>query len=216
MYVPLIKKRTGRYGNNHWMVYSPKLKRDVNLFSDLELDHWVLLETDPNVETFCEQPDIASDEEDDRTSILDTWVKYKDNTEVFIEIKYSNDLDNEDVQKQISTQKKWCEKNGKAHRVMTEKDIRNNLILLENLKEMIPYLLNSSTPVETDQHKISEQLRNGRVKIQNLHEKLKLTYPRLFEAIFCMIYKGEIQADIDSKHLSPETEVWIGGEKEAL
>ena len=54
MYTPLIKTRTGRYGNNHWLVFSPKLKRDVNLFSDLEFDNWVLIETDPTVVTFCD------------------------------------------------------------------------------------------------------------------------------------------------------------------
>lgn len=27
---PLIKTRSGRYGNNHWIVYSTKIEREVN------------------------------------------------------------------------------------------------------------------------------------------------------------------------------------------
>ncbi|KRE38153.1 hypothetical protein ASG81_19960 [Paenibacillus sp. Soil522] len=85
-------KRNMRYGSNYWESFSPKLNRNVR-FSDLEYDHWVLLEANHNVKIFCEQPlrikhlfngELAE-------SIFDMWVKYQDGSESFIEVKYSNE-----------------------------------------------------------------------------------------------------------------------------
>lgn len=94
MYKPLITDASKKYGNNRWLAYSNKLKRVVYLFSDLEYEHWLQVETDPDIITFCEQPIKMEIIEDDRThsSIIDMWVKYKNGEEAFIEIKYTNDL----------------------------------------------------------------------------------------------------------------------------
>ena len=54
---PVFKrKRNGRFGNNIWISYSPKLNRNITLYSDLEYDHWILIENDKNIKSFCEQP----------------------------------------------------------------------------------------------------------------------------------------------------------------
>ncbi len=206
---PLIKKRNGRYGNNHWMAYSSIIKRDVNLFSDLEFDHWVLIETDRTVEFFCEQPDEAIIEGEKTTSIFDMWIRKKDGKEIYIEIKYEQDLNDEQVVKQINLQKKWCELHGKEHQVRTEKDIRNNEIYLENLKDILPYLQNNSTIVEIDRHKVISQLKDGRKTLKELNQVLNINLPRLYEAVACLIYTGEIKANINIEYFGLETEVWI-------
>lgn len=214
MYTPLIKKRTGRYGNNHWLVFSPKLKRDVNLFSDLELDNWVLIETDSTVVTFCEQPWKAEIEGEKATSIFDMWYKRADGSEIFMEIKYEKDLEEEDVVEQVRIQKTWCEINGKEHLVRTEKEIRHNKFYLENLKEMIPYVLNSNDPVEVDRYKVNSQLVDGKKTIGDLSKVLDIALPRLYEAIYCMIYAGEVKADLETQYFGLKTEVWIDEKKE--
>ncbi|MED0708838.1 DDE-type integrase/transposase/recombinase [Aneurinibacillus aneurinilyticus] len=56
---PVPLKRNAHYGSNYWEVYSPKIKRNVHLFSDLEYDHWVSVETNPQIKAFCEQPVIS-------------------------------------------------------------------------------------------------------------------------------------------------------------
>lgn len=206
---PLIKSRTGRYGNNHWIVYSSKIEREVNLFSDLEFDHWVMVEADPTVETFCEQPDKAVVEGEKGTSIFDMWIKGKDGKEIFIEIKYEKDLKDEQVVKQIGVQKSWCELHGKEHHVRTEKDIRSNEIYLENLKDILPYLQNNSTIVEIDRHKVISQLKDGRRALKELSQLLNLSLPRLYEAVACLICTGEIKANIDKEYFGLETEVWM-------
>jgi hypothetical protein len=55
LYKPLITDGSKRFGNNRWISYSSKLKRDVYLFSDLEYEHWLLIEPDPEIVDFCEQ-----------------------------------------------------------------------------------------------------------------------------------------------------------------
>lgn len=213
MYTPLIKKRTGRYGNNHWLVFSPKINRDVNLFSDLEFDNWVLIETDPTVVTFCEQPDEATIEGEKGASIFDMWFKKIDGSEVFSEIKYESDLEKEEVVQQIKIQKTWCELNGKEHVVRTDKEIRKNMIYLENLKEMIPYVLNSNNPVEIDRFNVNSQLADGKKTVEELSKVLNIGLPRLYEAIYCMIYAGEVKADLETHYFGLETEVWIDEKK---
>jgi hypothetical protein len=91
---PVLLKRNGRYGSNYWEVYSPKIGRNVRLFSDLEYDHWVMVETNPKIKTFCEQPLRIVEYIDGKRheSIFDMWVQWEDGTEMFIEVKYQKDL----------------------------------------------------------------------------------------------------------------------------
>ncbi len=53
---PVWRQPRGRYGSNYWTVYSPKLRRDVHLYSDLERQHWVLVDSDPAIVRFGEAP----------------------------------------------------------------------------------------------------------------------------------------------------------------
>src|SRR5438270_9928843 len=53
---PVWDRPQTRYGNNRWIAYSPRLQRRVILYSDLEYDHWVLMEATPSIKRFCEQP----------------------------------------------------------------------------------------------------------------------------------------------------------------
>lgn len=95
MYTPLPMKRSSRYGNNYWEGKSLKLKRNVHLFSDLEYDHWLLIETDPKVNSYCEQPLRIKQYIDGEwvESIFDMWIEWNDGSETFIEVKYSDELD---------------------------------------------------------------------------------------------------------------------------
>lgn len=61
------------------------------------------------------------------------WVQYEDNTEEFIEIKYSSDLSKEKVTKQINIQKTWCNENNKQHKIMTELEIKQSPMKLSKL-----------------------------------------------------------------------------------
>src|SRR5690349_10312224 len=89
IYNPIPVKRSSKYCSNYWETYSPKLKRNIRLFSDLEYDHWVLVETNPDVKCYCEQPFefrcIYNGEA--VKSIPDMWIQYNSGEEHFAEIK---------------------------------------------------------------------------------------------------------------------------------
>ena len=55
-YTPEEMPRGTHYGNNYYEVFSPKLRRTVRLFSNLEYNNYLSLEINPEVVSFCEQP----------------------------------------------------------------------------------------------------------------------------------------------------------------
>ncbi|MDF2719153.1 MAG: hypothetical protein K0R28_6078 [Paenibacillus sp.] len=57
---------------------------------------------------------------------------------------HAKDLNDDEVKKQINVQKNWCEQNGVDHQVKTEEDLQSNPVYLENLKEIVPYVHNST------------------------------------------------------------------------
>ena len=121
-------KRNDKFGCNYWEVFSPKLERIVRMFSDLEFDNYILTETNPKIQTFCEQPIKIKTLVDGKEviSVIDMWIKYHSGKEVFIEVKYQSDINPANPKsqrsiRQIKAQKKWCEGNGFDHIVMTEK-----------------------------------------------------------------------------------------------
>nr|WP_162306298.1 TnsA endonuclease N-terminal domain-containing protein [Brevibacillus laterosporus] len=129
---PVITKRNAKYGSNYWYVYSPKLNRMVHLFSNLEYDHWILIEANPQIITFCEQPKKVEWLIGEKLlhSIFDMWIERKDGSQSFIEIKYQIDLDPQNPRserslRQTHLQRKWCEENNYDYLIQTEKEIRN-------------------------------------------------------------------------------------------
>ena len=56
LYEPVLSRKSSHFGSNFWDCFSQKINRDVNFYSDLEYEHWILVETNPDIEYFCEQP----------------------------------------------------------------------------------------------------------------------------------------------------------------
>lgn len=168
MYNPIINK-SRHYGNNRWFAFSPKLRRVVYLYSDLEYDNWVLTEMNPDVKTFCEQPLRICKNIDGQliTSIPDMWIRWNNKKETLVEVKYSSQL-NWDHPKsdrrtflQIQCQTQWCQENGYDYQIHTERDVRSNPIFLENMKRLLPYLRHYSETIDTDDKRLLRAI--GRV-----------------------------------------------------
>ena len=145
--------RGSHYGSDYWIAYSYKLKRQVEFHSMLEFYQFIRLEMDPTVEFFCEQPVRMEFEHEGKMqeSIPDFWVYFRNASSEFQEIKSSQDLKGdhmsaERAQKQIDIQKKWCEKYGIVHKVITEEDIFNNQYRMQNA------LVSFITQVQFTQH----------------------------------------------------------------
>lgn len=217
MYQPVDIKRSMKYGNNYWEVYSPKIKRTVRFFSDLEYDNWVLIETNPNVINFCEQPKkiryLFNGELVE--TIFDMWVLYNDGIEEFIEVKYSKELENTNPRakrsiRQTTVQKLWCDENHFTHSIRTEKDIRGNKIYLNNMKQILSYMQTHCFNIEITKNIIFNCIKNQSTKIGDIVKNTSNLSVQIGMGSICLlIYKGYLNANIYERILDFETEVWI-------
>jgi hypothetical protein len=222
MYYPLNVKRSTHYGNNYWEAFSPKLNRNVRLFSDLEYDHWVLVETNTKIISFCEQPLSIQSIVNNKSvnSIIDMWVLYSNGKESFIEVKYSSELDPSNPKsirsiRQTTAQRIWCEERNFNYQIITEKDIRSNHNYLDNMRTILPYLRTRTSPIETDKAKIIKKIRDTSITIAEIESSIpEIPSSRLRETLYHLIYEGIIMANVDKIPLSRNTEVWINVEKE--
>lgn len=207
-----------RYGNNRWEVYSRKLNRNVTLYSNLEYDHWVLVESNPEVVTFCEQPlkiriqlsfGVV-------TTIFDMWIKWKSGLEEFREVKHLGDLQdsqqNSRVLRQIQAQKKWCELKNKKHSVVTEETIRANPNYLSNWKLILHHLggvrnLDTSPYMEKIKFMLKDKGASSLGEIENVFSDMNSLVIK--SAVFELIYKGELANDLESKPLDMKSMVGV-------
>ncbi|MED2035503.1 Tn7 transposase TnsA N-terminal domain-containing protein [Bacillus thuringiensis] len=213
MYKPLITNANKKFVINRWISYSFKLQREVFLFSDLEYEHWLIIESNPTIIDFCEQPLLMNAHINGKfmTSIVDMWVKYNTGQEEFIEIKYVSDLIKQTVINQIAIQKHWCNEHRFQHRVKTEEHIRTNRMLLSNLKILVKGQKQQKQQLDTDRYLIMKILKGATAKITLtfLIQETKLPQNRLFLSIGQMILNGEVYSNISQQYYGLNTEVWL-------
>jgi len=143
---PVWERPQSRYGNNRWVAYSPRLQRRVILYSDLEYDHWVLVEATPSIKRFCEQPRRVRVQlpSGSVTTVFDMWILWDTNCQEYREVKYQHELlratPGSRTDRQIQAQKKWCELCKVGHRVITDEVIRACPLFLVNWKSILGHL----------------------------------------------------------------------------
>src|SRR4051812_23157003 len=205
MFFPVWEAPRGHYGNNRWVAYSPKLKRNVILYSDLEYDHWVLVEATPSINSFCEQPRrirvlLPSGHV---TTIFDMWILWNTQGQEYREIKYKQELLNATsdsrIYRQLQAQKKWCELDRVNHTVMTDEVIRANPILLSNWKFILSNLA-STQHIDLSSHieGISSMLiRSGSNTLRGIESSFPTVDRALIRAsTFTLIHRGQLKAPL--------------------
>ncbi|MBX3234694.1 MAG: TnsA endonuclease N-terminal domain-containing protein [Nitrospiraceae bacterium] len=158
---PVWKQLRGSYGSNFWQMYSWKLDRDVHFYSSLERDHGVIVEADPTVASFCEQPLRIKIKLDgrDRETVMDMLIQFTDGRTEYREIKYVNDVqaidDHSRVSRQLAAQREWAFVTANDYKVVTDEEIRRNPTFLRNWKQILAYL---ATYASYDLSEIEHQL----------------------------------------------------------
>jgi hypothetical protein len=214
----VVRGRNGRYGNNNWYSYSSKVKRIVNMYSNLEYDHWILVEFDKRVVTFCEQPDHVQEFVNDEwiDTIPDMWISDEVGV-LYVEVKPKNELDPNHAnfslrsREQIKKQQKWCEAKGFRHEVRSEDYIYRDKLCLKNLKTMLPYIDDRKVINEVDRKRIIAEFNNkGKLQISDIDLTLSdLPKYRIRDAVYNMIYEGKLQANLSQCEIGSRLEVWI-------
>lgn len=213
------RKRNGKYGNNNWFSYSSKINRNVYLHSDLEYDHWILIEFDRQVVDFCEQPLHVKEFVEDEwvNTIFDMWIKTTTGEEKFIEVKYTYELNptNEKFSyrsfKQIQSQQRWCEAQGYTHEVHTDDYVYKNKTLISNYRYILPYVDNRKLRDELLIKKVLNFLHHGEKQTINSIECHFGNYSKheIREVIYNLIFKGSLNSNIDKVLVGKDLEVWL-------
>jgi hypothetical protein len=202
------KLAASRFGNNRWIVYSFKLRRLVILYSDLEYDHWVLVESDYRIVSFCEQPlrirvRLPSGFV---TSVFDMWVLFASREEEFREIKYRRELEEDPLAKrQVCAQSLWCSLKPAHHELYDELQIRANPLLLSNWKKILRCLA-ATHRLDLTQlcQKILQLLANAGAKALAEIESHFPDFDRavVHAAIFRLLHDGRATAPLENEPLS--------------
>ncbi|MDN4603831.1 MULTISPECIES: TnsA endonuclease N-terminal domain-containing protein [Paenibacillus] len=214
-YQPIKIPRGTKYGNNYWIPRGNKIgKRTLDLYSDLEFEHWLTVETNPEVIGYCEQPLEISYLLNGRLrkSIFDMWILYRDHSETFVEVKYEKELTSTEprydrTKRQIEAQREWCRKNNIAYEVRTEKTIRKGRHSIENRIAITTAVLNSRKPVCTLEvlHSVSLHKKT----ISNVFCELP-QYPedQVNLALKWLYYEGQVCANIEDQIFGKSLEVY--------
>lgn len=180
-----------------------------------------MLEFDPLVENYCEQPVWAVAEIDGHTcrSRLDFGVIMKSGEWWYEEVKYEADLadPDSDAHKQIKIQKIWCVARNVKHRVVTEKIIWANPVLQNSLRTLshqldIRYIKLISVATTWLDVVLDQVRRFPRIAIREVmaqrpqHVRRDIYHLAVLELIRC----GHLDADLSNVRLSPHSQLKLG------
>lgn len=215
---PLRTSRPGKPVGEHWEWFSPRLQREITAESNAEHDFYTLIDTNPDVEIWCEQPIRveAAINGKRHSSILDVWVKHCTGTEYFWEVKEDKALakahrdPGSAVGIQLEVQKRWSAQTTSNYGVVTANRIRTNNVYLTN-KKLIRTSVTSSRNIDFGdlpvriQRSVSQSRRTLGDIVRIFHEDPK-SYVEA--AIMKALYWGLIQADLN-QHLSQKTMITV-------
>lgn len=202
---PVWKQPRGSYGNNFWQMYSWKLDRDVHFYSSLERDHGVILEADPNVAWFCEQPlrvRIKLDGRDHET-VIDMLVHFMNGRKQYREVKYASDVDNllndSRLARQLSAQQEWATVTTNEYKIVTDQEIRENLLFLRNWKQILayiaPYASYDLAPLETEVLAAFDERESwslGQLARSLFHRNRQTVKAAIFSLIHCGLCRAPL------------------------
>lgn len=214
---PISMPRGSHFGSDYWITYSKKVQREIHLYSMLEYANFLVLEMNPKVEYFCEQPLKITDpsSESKRHSIFDFWVYFIDGNSKFQEVKYSTELQGEDSsalrsQKQIKFQQDWCKKHNYLYEVITEKNLYRSEYFITNLARLYSFVLRQTAQFNPDTEKeLCNFLSNNSHSIAEIEaEKICNKTEEMFY-LAQLYYKGIIHIDVLRRPLDKKTEVQL-------
>jgi hypothetical protein len=124
----------------HWEFYAPRLGCRLVAASSLEYEHYVLLECDPTVAKYEAQvPATVEIDGKQRKTVFDSKVTYRDGRKVIYEVKFAEDVALPETKSQLVVQRLWAEQNAYEHVLVTQVEIREAAVYLENCHSMLPW-----------------------------------------------------------------------------
>jgi hypothetical protein len=208
-----VAQTRGHRLNNLWYHYSPRLKRDVILRSDVEFAHFCYVEADPTVLRYELEPDpvtVAVGNETLRTQ-FDAFVEFRAAPPELREIKTSELSLSNAEHRQKTAQEAAAVQAGFRYVRLTKADLEPHAQLIRNWRCALSFqaACRSSflTPMEDELLALMQEKRRC-----SLEELLLGTNPGLrskyLAALFGSLQSAKVQSDIASKPLCAATQLW--------
>lgn len=201
--------------SNLWLVYSPKADKDFVLRSDLEFGHFLLAESDPEIEKIDYAPGkrVETFAGEGIATIVDAEITLQGGTVVWREIKRSEDVQHGAQGRanlQLMVQLRAAEKVCARHELLTEKDIFANPMRIRNWLRIIPWLAQARAwPLQQYLGAVSTLLkRRGLVTLEQVLELGNdddATCPLYAAALFKTLQSGGYGHDLNERPLSLNT-----------
>ena len=181
------------------------------LYSDLEYDHWVTVEANHRIISYCEQPLRIRAKTADGfvTTVFDMWLLFASGKEVFREVKYNTQLTEARVVRQLLAQRTYCATESGNHEVFDEHRIRRNPGYLASWKFILRVLAAThKTNLVPMSEQISHLLRNGPMTLRELEANCSGAERSLLRpAVFKMLHAGHAKAPLGSQEITNDLPV---------
>ena len=206
IFVPAATVAPTKWPGNLWEGWSAKLGRCLQLYSDLEYDHWVTVEIDPKIKSFCEQPvrkDLAGGLSG---PLANMWIQFTDQRE---ELRTLVSPSSESKVGESESSNLFELGKLKLRRVeLTEQDVRSHPIRLRNQKQILHYLrarsLNAQT-YDSCKDALLCKLHGGSRRLAELLESETHLREDSLYALFVLIVRGDVAGGLNAGPLSANT-----------
>lgn len=197
-----VRKVSNRGRNAIGKFPSTKMKRMIAFESLLERDFIYLLDYDPAVEWFEEQPlSIEYLREGKLLHYTPDFHLLEDGQHALVECKPERFVETEENRRKFGVAQEWCRGHGWEFRVVTEQQIRSGFHL-QNVKLLAQYARQKVDSAIRSNIFASLQEAKTDISVQDLAQVIGSP---VAASIFCLAYQHEISLALDQAPISGAT-----------
>lgn len=209
----------GTHRSNLWMVYSPKAQADFVLRSDIEFGHFLLAESDPDIEAVDYAPAkrVGEYAGEGLATAVDADLRLRSGTVIWREIKHSDEVASGAQTRanlQLLIQAKLAAELNVRHEVLTEVQIFENPQRILNWMRIIPWISQAREWPLLEYISVITRLLKARqcIELREIHELADGQNNALYiAALFRGVQLGRFGSDVNEMTLSDFSRFYLPG-----
>lgn len=190
--------RRKRFRTHCWNNFSPKLGRRVCLYQQIGLDHWVLVEANPDVIWYTERPRPITlrTGRHDVTCRFDLVLEYRTGSiecRRLFGVASLDELRRREMQA-IERERHWCHQLGYQYGVITMRELAGDRMLIQNWLSMLPWVREPND--DLDPRILSLVSAPGELTLGELDVLLAdVDRESSKRAVYSLLHRGRLRSD---------------------